>query len=85
MKDFRIGPAKSTGTLLAVGIFGTLKIDQPYDNDMLNFYSGVYGRETKITEMPCPTRHLTYEYNMNNCYKLSPCGQANMKSSRPGS
>lgn len=61
---------KCEGTILAVGVFGVLRIDQPFDEDLLKFYSCVYGREAEIPHMPNPTRHLTYESHMSNGYKI---------------
>jgi len=62
--------SKTEQSILAVGVFGTLRADHPYDDELLKFYSGVYGREKEIPHMPSPTRHLTYEAFMSNGYKI---------------
>lgn len=58
------------GTILAVGLFGVIQADHPYDEELLKFYSVVYGREAEIKFMGTPTRHLTFECHMVNDYKL---------------
>lgn len=55
---------------IAVGIHGVLKQNHPFDEKLLDFYSGVYGRENEIHYLTQPTRHLSYECYMNDGNKI---------------
>jgi GrpB-like predicted nucleotidyltransferase (UPF0157 family) len=75
---------RTAGNILATGVFGVIPINHPFDEDMLAFYSNVYGRESEINHMPRPTRHLTFECPMENGYKLLFTGcEVNMMSEIP--
>jgi GrpB-like predicted nucleotidyltransferase (UPF0157 family) len=86
MKDDKSFATRTKQGILAVGVFGTLRIDQPFNEDLLKFYSCVYGRETEIPHMPNPTRHLTYESYMDNGYKIvfTGCEVDNLSDIPPG-
>lgn len=63
-------PHPSNEIILALGIHGILKQNHPFDEKLLSFYHGVYGRENEIHYLTQPTRHISYECYMNDGNKI---------------